>query len=93
MELGFGLLAECESRADIEILARDLCERVAQASLVVRGTEYALTLSVGIALAPARADTGDPDRWLWGPNIGYIQDDALASGGPRLDYEFSQLGL
>lgn len=83
MEFGFGLLAERESRAEIEILARDICERVAQAPFVVRGTEYALTLSVGIALAPGGADTGDPDRWF--ASAYAAQAIAHRVGGNRFD--------
>jgi hypothetical protein len=30
---------------------------------------------------------------LWEMKVGYVQGDALAAGGPRLDYEFSQFGL
>ena len=32
-------------------------------------------------------------RRLWKLNIGYVQGDALAAGGPRLDYEFAEFGL
>ena len=83
MEFGFGVLAERESRAEIEVLAREICERVAQAPLVVRGTEYVLTLSVGIALAPAGTDTGDPDRWF--ASAYAAQAIAHRVGGNRFD--------
>jgi PleD family two-component response regulator len=64
MEFGFGLLAERDSREDVEALARDLCARVAEAPFTVRGQSHALTLSIGVALPPAGADEGDPDRWF-----------------------------
>jgi CheY-like chemotaxis protein/EAL domain-containing protein (putative c-di-GMP-specific phosphodiesterase class I) len=64
MEFGFGLLAERESREEVEALARDLCQRVAETPFILRGQSHALTLSIGVALPPAGGDEGDPDRWF-----------------------------
>ncbi len=83
MEFGFGLLVERESREEVEALARDICERVAAAPFLLRGQEYALTLSVGIALAPAGADLGDPDRWF--ASAYAAQAIAHRLGGNRFD--------
>ena len=30
---------------------------------------------------------------LWALGIGYLQGDALAASGPRLDYDFMQVGM
>lgn len=83
MEFGFGILARRESREEIESLARDLCQRVADAPFEARGTQYPLTVSAGIALAPAGADAGDPDRWF--ASAYAAQAIAHRLGGNRFD--------
>jgi len=64
MEFGFGVLAQRDSREQIEALAAELCARVAAEPFEVRGEARRLTISVGIALPPAGADAGDADRWF-----------------------------
>jgi EAL domain-containing protein (putative c-di-GMP-specific phosphodiesterase class I)/GGDEF domain-containing protein/CheY-like chemotaxis protein len=64
MEFGFGILARRGSREEIEALAQALCASVASAPFEARGKSWPLTVSVGIALAPAGHDAGDPDRWF-----------------------------
>ena len=49
-------------------------------------------LGSGRALvADGVGDIGTVSR-LYDLDIGFVQGDALAAGGPRLDYEFSQFG-
>jgi EAL domain-containing protein (putative c-di-GMP-specific phosphodiesterase class I) len=83
MEFGFGLLAERDSREEIEALARELCACVAAEAFVVRGKTFDLTLSVGVALPPAGADAGDPDRWF--ASAYAAQAIAHRVGGNRFD--------
>jgi CheY-like chemotaxis protein/EAL domain-containing protein (putative c-di-GMP-specific phosphodiesterase class I) len=83
MEFGFGVLAERDNRAQLEALAQSLCECVASAPFKVRGQEFALSLSVGIALAPTGADEGDPDRWF--ASAYAAQAIAHRLGGNRFD--------
>ena len=83
MEFGFGVLAQRESREDIEALAQDICARVAAAPFDVRGKTQLLTVSVGIALAPAGADAGDADRWFASAHA--AQAIAHRLGGNRFD--------
>jgi DNA-binding response OmpR family regulator/EAL domain-containing protein (putative c-di-GMP-specific phosphodiesterase class I) len=83
MEFGFGLLAARDSREEIEALASELCARIAAAPFAVRGKEYALTLSVGVALPPAGNDAGDPDRWF--ASAYAAQAIAHRVGGNRFD--------
>lgn len=83
MEFGFGVLATRDSREEIEALARDICERVASVPFEVRGKRQTLTVSVGIALSPAGADLGDPDRWFASAHA--AQAIAHRLGGNRFD--------
>jgi DNA-binding response OmpR family regulator/EAL domain-containing protein (putative c-di-GMP-specific phosphodiesterase class I) len=83
MEFGFGLLVERDSREEIEALATELCARIAAEPIEVRGEQHALTLSVGVALPPAGADTGDPDRWF--ASAYAAQAIAHRVGGNRFD--------
>jgi GGDEF domain-containing protein/EAL domain-containing protein (putative c-di-GMP-specific phosphodiesterase class I) len=83
MEFGFGVLAQRESREEIEALAQDICARVASAAFEVRGKSQSLTVSVGVALAPAGADAGDPDRWFASAHA--AQAIAHRLGGNRFD--------
>ncbi len=83
MEFGFGVLARRESREEIEALARDICARVSSAPFEVRGKLQPLTVSVGVALAPAGADAGDADRWFASAHA--AQAIAHRVGGNRFD--------
>jgi CheY-like chemotaxis protein/EAL domain-containing protein (putative c-di-GMP-specific phosphodiesterase class I) len=83
MEFGFGLLVERESEAQLETLARELCRRVAAEPFHLRGEHYALTVSIGVALAPMGADAGDPDRWF--ASAYAAQAIAHRAGGNRFD--------
>ena len=83
VEFGFGLLADRDSREEVEALARQLCESVAAAPIEVRGQEYALTISVGVALAPGGGDKGDSDRWF--ASAYAAQAIAHRVGGNRFD--------
>ena len=83
MEFGFGVLAQRDSREEIEALARDMCARVASAPFALRAKDLALTVSVGVALAPAGADTGDADRWFASAHA--AQAIAHRLGGNRFD--------
>ena len=83
MEFGFGLLVRREDRDAVEALARRLCAAVAAAPFEVRGKSHALTVSVGIALAPAGVDSGDVDRWFASAHA--AQAIAHRLGGNRFD--------
>jgi DNA-binding response OmpR family regulator/EAL domain-containing protein (putative c-di-GMP-specific phosphodiesterase class I) len=83
MPFGFGILAQRGSRAEIETLAQALCARVADSAFEIGGEELKLTLSVGLALAPAGADSGDPDRWF--ASAYAAQAIAHRLGGDRFD--------
>jgi hypothetical protein len=47
----------------------------------------------GRGLIVDRVDRVEVVARLWGMQIGYVQGDALAAAGPRLDYEFRQFGV
>jgi CheY-like chemotaxis protein/EAL domain-containing protein (putative c-di-GMP-specific phosphodiesterase class I) len=64
LEFGFGILANRESRDEVEALARQLCQAVAQEAFDVQGAMMPLTLSVGVSLPPTGAGASDPDRWF-----------------------------
>ena len=64
MEFGFGVLALRESCAQVEALARRLCDVVAATPFVTADKCLHLTLSIGVALTPSGPDLGDPDRWF-----------------------------
>lgn len=83
MEFGFGVLAVRESREQVEALAAELCQVVAQAPFQVKGKEQRLTLSVGVALTPSGNDAGDPDRWF--ASAYAAQAIAHRLGGNRFD--------
>ncbi len=83
MEFGFGVLAQRESREEIDALATDICQRVASEIFIVRGKRQTLTVSVGVALAPAGVDTGDADRWFASAHA--AQAIAHRLGGNRFD--------
>jgi CheY-like chemotaxis protein/EAL domain-containing protein (putative c-di-GMP-specific phosphodiesterase class I) len=83
LEFGFGILAERESRDDVEALARALCAAVAGEPFDVQGTAMPLTLSVGVSLPPTGAAAGDPDRWF--ASAYAAQSIAHRLGGNRFD--------
>ena len=64
LEFGFGILLQRSSREEIIELAQALCKKIAVLPFLVQGKESKLTLSIGIALAPTGADSGDADRWF-----------------------------
>ena len=83
MQFGFGVLARRDSREQVEALAQALCRCVDSAPFTVAGKERRLTASVGVALAPAGADAGDPDRWFASAHA--AQAIAHRLGGNRFD--------
>lgn len=64
LEFGFGILANRDSREEIVELAQNLCRSMLRKPFLVQNQETTLTLSVGVALPPAGAGAGDPDRWF-----------------------------
>jgi EAL domain-containing protein (putative c-di-GMP-specific phosphodiesterase class I)/CheY-like chemotaxis protein len=83
MPFGFGILAERADRGQLEALAQALCAAVSSLPFEVQGQALALTISVGLALAPAGADAGDPDRWF--ASAYAAQAIAHRLGGDRFD--------
>lgn len=64
MEFGFGILASRGSREEVEALAQAICQDATRDPFLVRGQQFMLTVSVGVALAPAGTDAGGPNRWF-----------------------------
>ncbi len=83
MEFGFGILLERDNRADVEAVASDICRRIAAEPFHVGDKEFALTVSVGVALPPGGTDAGDPDRWF--ASAYAAQAIAHRLGGNRFD--------
>jgi DNA-binding response OmpR family regulator/EAL domain-containing protein (putative c-di-GMP-specific phosphodiesterase class I) len=83
LEFGFGVLVHRDDGNAVAALAQDICRRVRGRPFVVRGMALDLTVSVGVALPPAGAAGGDPDRWFAAAYAGMSIAHRL--GGDRHD--------
>lgn len=83
LEFGFGVLVRRDAPDEVAALAQALCRRVRGRPFVVSGMALDLTVSVGVALPPAGAAGGDPDRWFAAAYAG--MSIAHRMGGDRHD--------
>jgi PleD family two-component response regulator/EAL domain-containing protein (putative c-di-GMP-specific phosphodiesterase class I) len=83
LEFGFGVLVQRPGCDEVATLAQELCRRVRARPFLVRGMALDLTVSVGVALPPTGAGSGDPDRWFAAAYAG--MSIAHRMGGDRHD--------
>jgi predicted signal transduction protein with EAL and GGDEF domain len=88
LEFGFGVLVQRDDSEAVAALAQEICRRVRGRPFVVRDMALDLTLSIGLALPPAGAPGGDPDRWFAAAYAGMSIAHRL--GGDRHDGVLSQ---
>jgi DNA-binding response OmpR family regulator/EAL domain-containing protein (putative c-di-GMP-specific phosphodiesterase class I) len=88
LQFGFGVLVQRDDSEAVAALAQEICRRVRGRPFVVRDMALDLTLSIGLALPPAGAPGGDPDRWFAAAYAGMSIAHRL--GGDRHDGVLSQ---